>query len=171
MRLQSLADSPRRPVVFGASLVAALVLAACASAPQQVLKQTAIDSQHAIVVIGVSQKDLPPGGRLEIVLNGYSAAGKQTSFSPFYYESTNGPPQSAIAKYYVYRVPAGLYTVLLGPLPVVKSFEAPMGRAVYLGDFAIANNTSGFELRDNLPVAQATVASLLPNGLPLVRAD
>jgi hypothetical protein len=168
-----LAKSKYRSVEFCAVLAAALITSACSSIPQQVYHQTSIDSKHAIVVIGVAQEGLPPRVRFGIVLDGQSSETQKASSTPFLYESASGPPESVTAKYFVYRVPAGVYTVVLGaiPLPIEQTFDAPGGHAVYVGDFPLVGNATGSGPRGDLAAAQNAVAVLLPLGLPLVKAD
>jgi hypothetical protein len=168
-----LAKSKYRNVEFSAVLAAALITSACSSIPQQVYHQTSIDPEHAIIVIGVAQEGLPPRMRFGIVLDGHSSETQKASSTPFLYESSSGPPESVTAKYFVYRVPAGIYTVELGaiPLPIVRTVGAPGGQAVYIGDFPLVGNPTESNLRGDLPAAQKAVAALLPSGLPLLKAD
>ena len=139
------------------------------SMPQQIYHRTSIDPEHGIVVIGVSQEGLPPRVRFGLVLYGNSSETQRASYAPFPYESASGPPESRTAKYFVYRVPAGIYTIELAavPLPIVHSFEAPGGRAVYIGDVPLIGNTGGSDPRAGLADAQKAVAELLPPGLTL----
>lgn len=168
-----LAKSKYRNVQFGPLLGAALIMSACSSIPQQVYHRTSIDSEQAIIVIGVTQEGLPPRVRFGIVLDGHSSETQRASSTPFLYESASGPPESVTAKYFVYRVPAGIYTVQLGaiPLPIEQTFGAPGGQAVYVGDFSLVGNPTESDLRGDLAAAQNAVAALLPIGLPLVKAD
>jgi hypothetical protein len=173
MHSRLLAKSKYRNVEFSAVLAAALIMSACSSVPQQVYHQTNIDSEHAIIVIGVAQEGLPPRVRFGIILDGRSFETQKVSSTPFLYESGSGPPESATAKYFVYRVPAGIYTVELGalPLPIVRTVGAPGGQAVYIGDFPLVANPTESDPRGDLPAAQKAVAALLPSGLSLVKAD
>jgi hypothetical protein len=70
-------------------------------------------------------------------------------------------------------VPAGIYTVQLGaiPLPIVQTFGAPGGQAVYIGDFPLVESSTESDPRGDLAAAQNAVAALLPIGLRLVKAD
>jgi hypothetical protein len=156
-----------------AVLTAVLTVEACSSMPQQVYHRTSIDSGHSIVVIGVSQEGLPPRVRFGLVLYGNSSETQRASYAPFPYESASGPPESRTAKYFVYRVPAGTYTVEVGavPLPIAQTISAPAGQAVYIGDFPLVGNSAESDPRGDLAAAQKAVAALLPDGLPLVRAD
>jgi hypothetical protein len=173
MHSRLLAKSTFRNVEFSAVLAAALLMSACSSIPQQVYHQTSIDSEHAIVVIGVAQEGLPPRLRFGIVLEGHSSETQNASSTPFPYESASGPPESVSAKYFVYRVPAGVYTILLDavPLPIEHTFRAPGGTAVYIGDFPLVGNSTESDHRSDLAAAQKAVAALLPGGMPLVKAD
>jgi hypothetical protein len=148
-------------------------MSACSSIPQQVYHQTSIDSEHAIIVIGVAQEGLPPRVRFGIILYGHPSETERASSAPFLYESASGPPESVTAKYFVYRVPAGIYTVQLGaiPLPIVQTIGAPGGQAVYIGDFPLVENSTESDARGDLAAAQNAVAALLPIGLRLVQAD
>ena len=168
-----LAKSKYLNIEFGAVLAAALCMSACSSIPQQVYHQTSIDSEHAIIVIGVAQEGLPPRVRFGIILDGHASETQKASSTPFLYESGSGPPQSVTAKYFVYRVPAGIYTVELGaiPLPFMRTVGAPGGQAVYIGDFPLVGNPIESNPRGDLPAAQRAVAALLPSGLSLVKAD
>jgi hypothetical protein len=166
-----LAKSKYRSFEFSAVLAAALIMSACSSIPQQVYHQTSIDSEHAIIVIGVAQEGLPPRVRFGIILYGHSPQTQTGSSAPFLYESASGPPESTTAKYFVYRVPAGIYTVQVGaiPLPIAQTFGAPGGQAVYIGDFPLVGDSSDHV--GDLAAAQKAVAALLPIGLTLVKAD
>ena len=44
-----------------------------------------------------------------MVLDTYSSETEKTATTCFNYERPYGPPESTTAKYYVYRVPAGIY--------------------------------------------------------------
>jgi hypothetical protein len=170
MRPRLLAKSHFPIVRLLAVMAAVLTVAGCSSMPQQVYHRTTIDSEHSIVVIGVSQEGLP---RFGLVLYRNSSETQRTSYAPFPYESASGPPESRTAKYFVYRVPAGTYTVEVGavPLPIAQTISAPAGQAVYIGDFPLVGNSAESDPRGDLAAAQKAVAALLPDGLPLVRAD
>jgi len=77
------------------------------------------------------------------------------------------------AKYFVYRVPAGIYTVELDaiPLPIARTIRAPGGVAVYIGDLPLVGYSSESGSRGDLVAAQSAVAELLPTDLRLVQAD
>jgi hypothetical protein len=168
-----LAKSTYRWFEFGAAAVAASIMLGCSSIPQQVYHRTSIDSEHAIIVIGVAQEGLPPRVRFGLILYGHPSETQSASSTPFLYESASGPPESVTAKYFVYRVPAGIYSVQLGaiPLPILQTIRARGGEAVYLGDLPLVGNSGESESRGDLAAAQNAVAALLPTGLRLVYAD
>jgi hypothetical protein len=116
---------------------------------------------------------LPPRVRFGIVFDGHSSETQRSSSIPFLYENASGPPESVTAKYFVFRVPAGIYTVQVGaiPLPIAQTFGAPGGQAVYIGDFPLVGNLTKSGSEGDLTAAQKAVAALLPIGLPLVKAD
>ena len=168
-----LATSNSATVAFVSVLSVVLTLEACSSMPQQIYHRASIDSGHSIVVIGVSQQCLPPRVRFGLVLYGNSSETQRASSAPFPYESASGPPESLTSKYFVYRVPVGIYTVEVGaiPLPIAQTFMAPGGQAVYIGDFPLIGNAADSDHRGDLAAAQKAVAQLLPRGLMLAQAD
>jgi hypothetical protein len=70
-------------------------------------------------------------------------------------------------------VPAGIHAAGLDLMPSrnTQGFIAPGGRAVYIGDFVRVGDDPLVELKSDMQAAQNEVAPLLPNNLPLVRAD
>jgi hypothetical protein len=150
-----------------------VVMSACSTTVQQIYQRSSLGSGQAFVVIGVAHDVVPSRVRFMMVLDTYSSETEKTATTCFSYERPYGPPESPTAKYYVYRVPAGIYTAGLDVLPPPNSqgFIAPGGRAVYIGDFIRAGDGRLVELRSDLPAARNAVATLLPDGLALVSAD
>jgi hypothetical protein len=124
------------------------------------------------MVLGVAHKGFWPHGRFTIVLHEYSPETEKTTATCFY-EQPLGPPESATTKYYVYRVPAGIYTVSVDVFSPQngQAFVVPRGQAVYIGDLGIVGNTSRLELTGDLPAARKEVVEMLPVNMRLVEAD
>jgi hypothetical protein len=157
-----------------ASAIAAL--SACMSNPvEQITRRSSIGSDQAILVVGVAHEDGVPYRGFTITLQDYSFSTKTVFLNCFGYNRwhASGLPESASAKYFVYRVPAGIYAVSfdIAPAPNAPTFLVPAGRAVYVGDLAHVGTSRWMALRSDLPDAQTAVAVLLPNDLPLVQAD
>jgi hypothetical protein len=162
-----------RSVGSGGPVTAMLILSACSTTPQQIYHQASIGSGQAVVVIGVAHEPFLPRGRFTIVLDEYSPETEKTTATCFNYERSDGPPESASVKYFLYRVPAGIYAAGLDVMPPAntQAFVAPAGRAVYIGDFAPVENSRLLGLKSNLAAARNEVAELLPVGVPLVQAE
>jgi hypothetical protein len=168
-----LANWKYRSVGFSGALTAAVAMSACSTTPQQIYHRSSLGSGQAIVVIGVAHDVVPPRVRFTMVLDTYSPETEKTTTICFIYERPYGPPESATARYFVYRVPAGIYAAGLDvmPPPNTQGFVAPGGRAVYIGDFVRVGDGRLVELKSDLPAAQNEVVELLPVDLPLVEAD
>ena len=100
------------------------------------------ESGRAIVVIGIAPGVFRSFGRFDILLDEYSLETETTTTTSFIYNTSYGPPKSANIKYFVYRVPAGIYTAELGAN--LLTFAAPGGRTVMP---AISHAWSIFRLR------------------------
>ena len=79
-------------------------------------------------MIGIAHGVFRSFGRFDILLDEYSLETETTTTTSFIYNTSYGPPKSATVKYFVYRVPAGIYTAELGAN--LLTFVAPGGRAV-----------------------------------------
>ena len=116
-----------------------------------------------------------PGRGFEIALKEYSFSTDKLFVNCFGYDRWHsfGVPESASARCFVYRVPAGIYAISFdkAPPPNAPTFLVPAGHAVYVGDLAPAGISRWMALRSDLPDAQTAVAGLLPSDLPLVQAD
>jgi hypothetical protein len=162
-----------RSVGFSGALTAAVAISSCSTTPQQIYQRSSLGSGQALVVIGVAHDVVPPRVRFTMLLDTYSAETEKTTTTCFVYERPYGPPESAAARYFVYRVPAGIYAAGLDvvPPPNSQGFIARGGQAVYIGDFVRMGDGRLVELKSDLPAAQNAVAMLLPDNLPLVHAD
>jgi hypothetical protein len=150
-------------------------LSACVSNPvEQITRRSSVGSGQAILVVGVAHV-IGPGRGFEIALKEYSFSTDKLLVNCFGYDrwQSFGVPESASARYFVYRVPAGIYAVSfdMAPPPNAPTFLVPAGRAVYVGDLAPVGTSRWMALRSDLPDAQTAVAGLLPVDLPLVMAD
>ena len=150
-------------------------LSACMSNPvEQVTRRSSVGSGQAILVVGVAQDGVPSRG-FSLALKEYSFSTEKLFLNCFSYNRWHsvGLPESASAKYFVYRVPAGVYAVSfdVAPPPNAPTFLVPAGRAVYVGDLAHVGGSRWVALRNDLPAAENAVAALLPDDLPLVMAD
>jgi hypothetical protein len=161
--------------IFAAALIvtAAVATSACSTTPQQITHRSNLESGQALIVIGVTHDVVPSRVRFMMVLDTYSPKTEKATATCFRYERPYGPPESTTARYFVYRVPAGIYAAGLDviPPPNTQGFVAPGGRAVYIGDFVRVGDGRLVELKSDLPAAQNAVAMLLPDNLPLVNAD
>jgi hypothetical protein len=156
-------------------VTAFVALSACVSNPvEQITRRSSVGSGQAILVVGVAHV-VGPGRGFAIALKEYSFATDQLFVNCFGYDRWHsfGVPESASARYFVYRVPAGIYAVSfdVAPPPNAPTFLVPAGHAVYVGDLAPVGTGRWMALRSDLPDAQTAVAGLLPNDLPLVQAD
>ena len=126
-------------------------------------------------MVGVAHEEGVPSRGFSLALKEYSFSNEKLFLNCFSYNRWHsfGLPESASAKYFVYRVPAGIYAVSFDepPAPNAPTFLVPAGRAVYVGDLAHVGASRWMELRKDLPAAASAVAALLPNELPLVMAD
>lgn len=150
-------------------------LSACVSNPlEQITRRSGVGSGQGILVVGVAHVIRPDRG-FAIALKEYSFSTDKLFVSCFGYDRWHlfGVPESASARYFVYRVPAGIYAVSFdaAPPPNAPTFLVPAGHAVYVGDLAPAGISRWMALRSDLPDAQTAVAGLLPSDLPLVQAD
>jgi hypothetical protein len=134
-------------------------MSACSTTPQQIYSRSNLEPGQALMVIGVVHKGFWPHGRIAIVLHEYSPETEKTTATCFY-EQPLGPPESATTKYYVYRVPGGIYTVSLDVFspPNGQAFVVPRGQAMYIGDLATVGNSGRLELTGDLAAAQNEVA-------------
>jgi hypothetical protein len=151
-------------------------LSACVSNPmEQITRRSSVGSGQAILVVGVAHEDGVPYRGFTIALKEYSFSTEKLFVNCFSYNRWHsfGLPESASAKYFVYRVPAGIYAVSfdVAPPPNAPTFLVPAGQAVYVGDLAHVGNGRRMALRNDLPAAENAVAALLPGDLPLVMAD
>ncbi len=162
------------PHLFSRPLSASLLLVAgaCSTTPQQIYHRSNLEPTQGLIVIGVAHRGFWPHGRFAFVLHEYSPGTEKTTATCFY-EQPLGPPESASTKYYVYRVPAGIYSVSLGVFapPKGQAFVVPEGHAVYIGDLATVGNTTRLELTGDLAAARKEVTEMLPIAMPLVKAD
>jgi hypothetical protein len=157
-------------------VTAVVALSACVSNPmEQITRRSGVGSGQAILVVGVAHEDGVPYRGFTIALKEYSFSTEKLFVSCFGYNRwySFGLPESTSAKYFVYKVPAGIYAVSfdVSPPPNAPTFLVPAGRAVYIGDLARVGNGRRMALRSDLPDAQTAVAALLPSDLPLVMAD
>ena len=156
-------------------LLPLVAIAACSATAQQVYHRSRLGPGQAIVVVGVAHDAVVPREIFMIALDEYSSNTGKTDAYCFGYEQLQayGPPESPSVKYFVYRVPAGIYAVGWDEFspPNAQTFVAASGRAVYVGDFAAMKNSVIVDLRSDLAAARTAVAALLPVDVPLVKAD
>jgi hypothetical protein len=157
-------------------VTAVVALSACVSNPmEQITRRSSVGSGQAIFVVGVAHETGVPYRGFTIALKEYSFSTEKLFLNCFSYNRwlSFGLPESASAKYFVYRVPAGIYAVSFDAAPPrnAPTFLVPAGRAVYVGDLARVGTSRWMALRSDLPDAQIAVAALLPNDLPLEQAE
>src|ERR1700744_2641626 len=116
-----------------ASAIAAL--SACMSNPvEQVTRRSSVGSGQEILVVGVAHEEGVPSRGFSLALKEYSFSNEKLFLNCFGSNRCHsfGLPESASAKYFVYRVPAGIYAVSFDepPAPNAPTFLVPAGRAV-----------------------------------------